>query len=303
MLYLGTGETSEVVLTFFIVFAIACYLAGAMFTFLYGIHEKRRDTKQQRLLMEQLQHTKGRLQEQSQQIKQGVNSVVRIVPLPTLNASQPGVALMRSTSTIRKAETLQNEHEEHERRLLEDYERRAAKQRRHTRRRVEARALLRRSKALGKVDMFKHLGPEEIDTLIAEMVLENHPHAAEIVSEGHVADAFYVVIKGSCGVFTRSTAEKRVGVLGPLSIFGENSLVDGSHNLQGDKRTRNATVVVESSAAQTLKLTASSFLRLLRSGRLGSETGEQSVLEMVKRVSAQRHTTNMSLFAEDKSKL
>jgi CRP-like cAMP-binding protein len=210
--------------------------------------------------------------------------------------NRPGDAFMRTSSVIVRAETLQNEHEEHERRLLKKYERRAAKQRRHTMQRVEARAVLRRSKALAKVEMFRTLSSTQIEALIGEMVFEKHARGTAIVTEGQTANAFFVIIRGTCAVFTRCSRESRLGLLGPLDVFGENSLVDGTHDCQNadraGSRTRNATVVVESDTAQTLKLTAASFMALVASGQFRSQASD--MLETAKRVSQQRHAENLA---------
>lgn len=238
-----------------------------------------------------------------------------IVPSPNTTlfdtTQRPGAAIARSRSVIRHAETLQSEHDEHERRLRLKHEQGAERSRRHTEQRLRARLLLRRTKTLQKAEVFNDLDSEAIDAILEAMNYVTCTTGEEVVAQGSLADAFFVIVRGECGVFRcnddeiqRSTGEEeahasaedgdkagtvgnmgmKVSVLRALDIFGENALLP-------DRRFRNATVIAESeSSVQLLKLSGAAFDSLMASGRLG-----EGVLEKVRRVSERRHQSNVSL--------
>ena len=105
------------------------------------------------------------------------------------------------------------------------------------------------------------------------MQFEKHPAKTVICRQGEPADSLFVIVQGYCTVSLRREAheesERRVSVLGPLTVFGENALVDVDAVDGGEtKRVRNATVTVESNVTQLLKLTRGTFDELVASGVL-----------------------------------
>ena len=207
----------------------------------------------------------------------------------------------RRNSTVLHVERLHAEHLESERRLQEEHARRGARQRRHTEQRVQARAQLRRSKALSKVEIFRHLDGDAIGELIEKMSYSSPPVGTKVVCEGDIADALYVIVKGECGVYQQredgsegSDPGSKIGVLSDLDVFGESALMEtgGSGGAalpaaEPPRRSRrNATVIVEAERTQLLKLSRVAFDALFASGRL-LHGEQQNVLGRVR-------TTRMS---------
>jgi hypothetical protein len=301
MLYLGAPPPVLSFLTFLIVFSIACYLCGALCAYCYSLHEKRQEKKREQ------RRSVASTENNDDESTAGLGSIVQVIPvrgeitqdqadrqgqegedeeevssLPYL-PQQPqhvpgGNTLLRSMSTIRKAESVAAEYHVHEERLRQKLEKRASKQRRTTQQRLRARMLLRRTKTLSKVEIFRHLESDAIDALLKAMEYEIHAEDTEIITQGDFADAFFVIVRGHCGVFVNAT---KVTLLKSLDMFGENSLVDALGEQR--ERVRNATVRVESETAQVLKLTREKFELLIASGELGAE-----VLEKAKHVSLRR---------------
>ena len=144
---------------------------------------------------------------------------------------------------------------------------------------------------MAKVEMFRCLNPRQIEMLIAKMVFQKHARGNEVVKEGASADALYVMIRGECGVYSKCAGSMRLSTLHALDFFGENSLVSGAHDNEG-QHTRNATCVVESETAQTLKLPAAAFKALVNSGMLGDEI--ETILKTARSVSLSRHSSNIA---------
>ena len=267
MLFLGTSDPVRIFLTTLIVFSISCYLAGALYAYFRSVLERRREKR--RTLRES-------------------SAAVQVVPVP----------LDRRNSTVLHAESLHAEHLEHERRLHEKHAQRAEKQRRRTEQRVKARAQLRQSKALSRVEMFQHLDSDVISQLIEKMTYESPSSGTKIVKENDVADSLYVIMKGQCGVYQQeaggSSADpmdspgKKKGVLSDLDVFGESALVDDSSS---GARRRNATVIVESERAQLLKLSREDFEAMFAS----EQQRKEDVLGRARTVRLSRIRSNASM--------
>merc|ERR1719198_842100 len=104
------------------------------------------------------------------------------------------------------------------------------------------------------------------------MQYEKHDAGHVLCREGDPAECLYVIVSGSCAVTIRRdpasiaagmSAERRVTLLGRMSVFGENALVETAN---GGARTRTATVTVESESVQLLTLTQVAFDELAASG-------------------------------------
>ena len=241
------------------------------------------------------------------------NRAVQVLPstntLTTAPITITSAQMGRSKSTVLHAERLHAEHLEHERRLSLNTSQRMEKQRRRTQNRVKARAALRQSQALHKVEIFCDLDDATISALVGEMTYESWPIGTKLVEEGDLADSLFVIMKGNCGVFIKGV---KVHVLSKFDVFGENALVsvegeksgqDGDEEDVCDKdksprqRTRNATVITESEPTQVLKLTQTAFEALVESGKLGGGNGESDVLSRVRAVSVDRTKSNRMLAA------
>ena len=164
---------------------------------------------------------------------------------------------------------------------------------------------MRRTKTLQKAEIFSDLDSRAIDGVLESMAFVSCSLGEVVVTQGSVADALFVIVRGEFGVFRSldgsPTSEvdseeiedgsmenkgRKIKVLRALDIFGENALLSS-------KTLRNATVVTETESSQLLKLSRSAFQALISSGHLGPE-----VLEKVKRLSERRHQSNMNLGLE-----
>ena len=194
----------------------------------------------------------------------------------TITSPQAG----RRNSTVLQAERLHAEHLEHERRLQRNTSQRMEKQRRRTQNRVKARAALRQSQALHKVEIFCDLDDATISALVGEMTYESWPIGTKLVEEGDLADSLFVIMKGNCGVFIKGV---KVHVLSKFDVFGENALVNAIGEMDGVsdpsklKEVRNATVVASSPRCTVMALTGNSLRRLLEQGVINKEVLVRSV--------------------------
>ncbi len=94
------------------------------------------------------------------------------------------------------------------------------------------------AQSLSQVALFATCSKSDLKILCRHMVEAEVGAGAEIVREGEVADAFYVVIEGRATVSSRKGNRSVVtGKLGPGSSFGELAILDPA--------PRNATVVAE----------------------------------------------------------
>ena len=214
-------------------------------------------------------------------------------PPPSLaTATTTRLVQERRQSTIMKADRLHAEHLEYERQLQSSTVKKMEKQRRRTQNRVKARALLRQSEVLHRVEIFRDLDQAMIQNLIDKMSYESLKVGTKLVKEGDVANELFVIMRGKCGVYHEGL---RIHTLSKFDIFGESALIiqdAGEEDEDNNTARRNATVIAESDPTQVLKLSRKSFLSLLGSGNLAGSDGENCVLERVRTVSLIRANEN-----------
>lgn len=192
----------------------------------------------------------------------GKNRNMQMDPLPhaltgTFYSGRRGTELL---------DTMTHHMATHEGHLNRTITRKQNKSRRTTQLRVLARQRLRQSKALSKVDAFRHLGEDAMSTVIDAMIYQQKRQGDVLCNQGDSADRLYVVIKGQCAVSScapSSTREIRVGSVHELEVFGESALFE-----QDAERIRNATVSVESERVQLLVLKRDKYAELVASGVL-----------------------------------
>src|SRR5215470_6822101 len=106
---------------------------------------------------------------------------------------------------------------------------------------------------LTQVDLFTGL---DLVKLAAHLEVVPVDAGSAVVHQGGPGDAFYLVVKGTFGVYVAADGDEScVNTLGPGAPFGEMALLSG--------RPRSATVRAET-AAEVLRLERSRFLDLVR---------------------------------------
>src|SRR5215831_18615639 len=110
---------------------------------------------------------------------------------------------------------------------------------------------------LTQVDLFAGLDRVTLAKLAAHLEVVPVDAGMAVVHQGGPGDAFYLVVKGTFGVYVAAADgdESCVNTLGPGAPFGEMALLSG--------RTRSATVRAET-AAEVLRLERGRFLDLVR---------------------------------------
>jgi CRP-like cAMP-binding protein len=101
---------------------------------------------------------------------------------------------------------------------------------------------------LRNIPMFATCSAEQLDHLAELGELDTYPDGKPVVSEGDVADAFFVVTSGSLGV---ERGGHQVATLHTGSYFGELALLDPA--------PRNATVRATGGPASVVRISQSSF--------------------------------------------
>ena len=110
---------------------------------------------------------------------------------------------------------------------------------------------------LAKVDLFSRLDRVTLAKLAAHLEPVPVEHGTDIVREGDPGDAFYVVVRGTLGVFMvtdHGDGEKRINTLRAGAQFGEIALLTD--------QPRTATVRAETKA-EVLRLDRARFLELV----------------------------------------
>jgi CRP-like cAMP-binding protein len=111
---------------------------------------------------------------------------------------------------------------------------------------------------LGAVPLFQGLSKRELTEVLSVAREVEFPAGIDIVTEGHKAIDFFLLLDGEATVTVRGRRSKR---LRPGDYFGEMSVLDGG--------PRSATVTAESQV-WALRLDRSKFLALLdRHGSIG----------------------------------
>jgi len=109
---------------------------------------------------------------------------------------------------------------------------------------------------LTQVDLFTGLDRVTLAKLAAHLEVVPVDAGSAVVHQGGPGDAFYLVVKGTFGVYVAADGDEScVNTLGPGAPFGEMALLSG--------RPRSATVRAET-AAEVLRLERSRFLDLVR---------------------------------------
>ena len=80
------------------------------------------------------------------------------------------------------------------------------------------------SEILARVPLFAALPDEEIGRFAAATESVAHPSGSAVLTEGHPADALYVIDRGSAAVIKDD--RNLIALLGPGDHFGEVSLLD-----------------------------------------------------------------------------
>src|SRR5262249_47386026 len=114
------------------------------------------------------------------------------------------------------------------------------------------------ARLLGQVDLFKGLERVTLAKLAAHLEPLSYPSGTIIFHQAEPADAFYLVARGTVGVYVTAnsgTAETPVKILHAGAPFGEMALLTNS--------ARTATIKVETDC-EVLRLDRSSFLDLVQ---------------------------------------
>ena len=123
---------------------------------------------------------------------------------------------------------------------------------------MRPRLTLEYADLLAKVDLFSRLDRITLAKLAAHLEPVPVVDGTDVVREGDPADAFYLVVRGTLGVYIvtgNGDGEKRVTTLGPGAPFGQISLLT--------EQPRTATVRAESDA-EVLRLDRARFLELVQ---------------------------------------
>jgi CRP/FNR family transcriptional regulator, cyclic AMP receptor protein len=125
---------------------------------------------------------------------------------------------------------------------------------------------------LAAVPLFQGLSKQELAEIVSVAREVEFPAGIDIVSEGHQAADFFLILDGEARVEVRGRRSK--AKLRPGDYFGEVSVLDGG--------PRSATVTAETGVL-ALQLDRSRFLKLL--DRHGS-IGRKILVDMSKRLRA-----------------
>ena len=255
-------------------------------------------------------------QQQQQQRQQQQHTTVPVTTAASppyssdLDASIPSFAFPSSSSLAvgskdncsslcADVDSLVSEYFSHEKNHSRNTKRRQQRQKRQTQLRVLARLQVKQAKTLSKVPAFANLSSGSISKIVDGMLHKTYPKGAVLCAQGDLADRFYVVVSGQCGV-TMATPQEwdavtrdgdtallctiRVGTLQKLHFFGESALIKTS--VDGADR-RSATVTAESDVVQVLEMGRQDFLSLIASGIIKGDTMTQ-----MQRVREQRNQSN-----------
>lgn len=105
--------------------------------------------------------------------------------------------------------------------------------------------------ALAALPLFEHCTRRDLTAVAAASVEEDFPRGSVLTREGQRGGLAFVLLSGSA---TARRNNRSIGTLGPGSIVGELSLVDG--------RERSATVTVDEDA-RVLAINGDDFARLV----------------------------------------
>ena len=151
----------------------------------------------------------------------------------------------KRASHIRVAKKIHSEHLAHDRLLREKQKVEQEKAHDKVMARVEARKKLRESRKLRQVGTFEGLDDKALVEIIKRMSCKMFEKDQVIVSQGDIADQFFVITSGTCSVwrkdFQHLTQAKEIALLEEWAFFGEAAC----HEAAKDWRRRNDSQVIK----------------------------------------------------------
>jgi CRP-like cAMP-binding protein len=118
-----------------------------------------------------------------------------IVPLYTPLETQ-----QRRSSTVRTVDALMSSFDKHTKSLHREQSQRQQQQKRQTQLRVLARARVKQTNALSKISMFSDCNSDTVGKIVDSMTYDRFQPGDVLCNQGDVADRFFVIVTGQCGV-------------------------------------------------------------------------------------------------------
>ena len=146
---------------------------------------------------------------------------------------------------------------------------------------MQARKKAKQFQALAKTEVFADLDDDSRNKIIDAMEFARTSGIGTTICEqGEVADMFYLIVSGRCGVVIDGAS---VAALEELTVFGESALFPDAKG----QAVRGASVITATEEVQLLTLTKVKFDALVGSGALNKDC-----VEKLKTIAAQRVTAN-----------
>ena len=230
----------------------------------YKMQNHMRFAVQQRLKQRLAERAAGKVTEEDG----GGNNATSSIP------HMSALARVKSVRT-RTVESIQRNHTASRTMAVRAIQRKQTARRQSVQARVAARNKAKRSNALQKCKIFSDLEAASIATIIDKMEYEAVTAGTPIVTQGDVANTFYLIMSGTCDVVIN---DKVVASLKELQVFGESALSQDA--------LRVATVVATVDV-QVLRLSKQKLDALLRSGTLTSDC-----VRKIQKVAKEREVEN-----------
>jgi CRP-like cAMP-binding protein len=304
------SELESTFLTVLVVLSIACYLSGALYTYLYGAHGKL-VVKLRASILRKMQSPQSGSGGGDHTIAAGAgagvaagagaavsgHSLVHVAPSlapPASDQHQP-TQDMYSGTLEHVVSAIHQEHDMHEKALAMRNEKQKRASLARTKSRLSQRAYLKKSKKLHAVPCFASLSEVAIGAMIDTMDYETHSQGDVLCAQGEEAGAFYVVCEGRCVVSIstssdpapeKTTERLKVGVIESGSHFGHQAFETDPES--GGPTLRKATVTVESESCKILVLSRDKFFKLRGQGNVLDE----DVMKMLEEVERARERQN-----------
>ena len=161
----------------------------------------------------------------------------------------------------RTVEQIQRNHKKHRNSAIEIIQQQQAERRTSLHARLQARQKAKHSDVLAKTQIFSELSVASRALIVDAMEFEvMNGKGTDVCVQGAVADMFYLIIVGSCGIFIN---DQQVGTLHELDVFGEKALFSDT---QG-QNIRGATVRLVTDELHVLTLKKKKFDALIASGQ------------------------------------
>ena len=189
--------------------------------------------------------------------------------------SRPHMARRGKSVRTLTVESIEQNHNTSRTMAVKAIQRKQSARRQSVQARVAARNKAKRSNALQKCKIFSDLEAASIATIIDKMEYEAVTAGTPIVTQGDVANTFYLILSGTCDVVINDIV---VASLKELQVFGESALLQDA--------LRVATVVAAVDV-QVLRLSKQKLEALLRSGTLTSEC-----VRKIQKVAMEREVEN-----------